>query len=310
MCDPFNTSTEAALWDEREDLDPFMAEHHATNAQHELDRILTTSPLDQQCFAHVRRLLGKYHALAALAQLPDDSDFEDKEVVGSEDMAFVHPDRAARMRSDSGESEALSSPLCGRSMITNSRNDGVAGDEGDRSCSRDSSVESIARDDERDGDVYGQQSYADRYYDTQQQNSQQYATQRWAPPPTYAQRLQQILDVHQFFSHAVAYNQPSQTMGNYHPPPQPTPMYHQPDFSAMVMALVQTSPPYSSPSDVTTNFGPTVIDQNVSNVPQPQEYESNQSDYGRGYDEILLGGNGAHGGSRDRGRRRTLRKRR
>jgi hypothetical protein len=76
------------------------------------------------------------------------------------------------------------------------------------------------------------------------------------------------------------------------------------------MALVQTSPPYSSPSDVTTNFGPTVIDQNVSNVPQPQEYESNQSDYGRGYDEILLGGNGAHGGSRDRGRRRTLRKRR
>jgi predicted secreted protein len=130
MCDPFNTSTEAALRDKREDLDPFMAEHYATNAQHELDNALSASPPDQQRIAHIRRLLGNYHALAALAQLPDDSDFEDKEVVGSEDTAFIHPDRAARMRSGDGESVSLSSPPRGRSMFTNSRNDDVAGDEG------------------------------------------------------------------------------------------------------------------------------------------------------------------------------------
>lgn len=125
MPDPFNTSTEAALWDERSDLDPFMAEHYAANAQHELDRALSASPPDQQRISHVRRLLGSHHALAALAQLPEESDFEETEAeatVESEGVASIHPDRLALMGSGGDESIILDTSTRGRSAVNNRRN--------------------------------------------------------------------------------------------------------------------------------------------------------------------------------------------
>lgn len=82
MCDPFNTSIEAALWDERHDLDPFIAEHYATNAQHELDRLPASQPFSAR-LAYVRRLHARYSALAATAQLPQDSNFEESDTAES-----------------------------------------------------------------------------------------------------------------------------------------------------------------------------------------------------------------------------------
>jgi hypothetical protein len=141
MCDPFNTSTEAARWDEREDLGPFMAEHYATNAQHEFDRALAAPFPDQQRISHIRRLLGYYHGLAALIRLPGDSDFEDaivvkaEEIAAGEDTVFVHPDRAALMATDDDDEITTCS----------------------RFCSPESSAESISREDDLDGHVNDQQ---------------------------------------------------------------------------------------------------------------------------------------------------------
>lgn len=101
MCDPFNTSIGGALWGERHDLDPFMAEYYAVNAQHELDRLVVSQPFLAH-IAHVRRLHADYSTLAATAQLPNDSDFEESESaeeLESQRMAFVHPDRLALMSS-------------------------------------------------------------------------------------------------------------------------------------------------------------------------------------------------------------------
>jgi hypothetical protein len=159
-----NTSTEAALWNERNDLDPFMAEYYATNAQHELDRALTVSPLDQLRIAHVHRLLGDYHGLAALAQLHDNSDFEDanvtktEEIVACGDTAFVHPVRAALMGADGDGNMALSSSSHSRSRFASHRN-AATGDEGSRSRSRESSVESISRDNSLGRHVHEQRQH-------------------------------------------------------------------------------------------------------------------------------------------------------
>jgi hypothetical protein len=194
MCDPFNTSTKAALWDERNDLDPFMAEHYANNAQHELDRTLAASRPDQQRIAHIRRLLGSYHALAALARLPEDSDFdyfEAQESVESEGMASVHPDRLALVGSAGEEATASSSsPTRGR-PVSATRTEGEG--DGSRSRSRESSVESITREDGLGDHGHGQQNYGNRNRNlrTQQWSTQQPLPQQQVPPQQLLQ--QQIL---------------------------------------------------------------------------------------------------------------------
>jgi len=147
MCDPFNTSTEAALWDERNDLDPFMAQHYAANAQHELARALAVSSPNQQRIDFVRRLLETYQTLAALARLPDESDFGDvaaQETAQDVDLAQRHPDHLALLRSGGLETNGLSSPALGRSSGEATANRSGASD---RARSRESSVESIVRED-------------------------------------------------------------------------------------------------------------------------------------------------------------------
>ena len=309
MCDPFNTSTEAALWDERNDLDPFMAEHYATNAQHELDRLLTASCPDMQRLAHVRRLLGIYHALAALAQLPEDSDFEDKEIVSSEDAAFKHPDRAALMGSGGDGSTALgsSSDSEGRSVFANSRYDDGAIGGGNRSRSRESSVESIVREGDFDGNTRGQQQHADRVsvmqqhvrqpQTSQQQVHQQSTRQHWAPQPVYNPPTQQMIQYHQ---------PPPQPMVLYQPAPQPISLYSQSHYASMAMAIMQNMQ-YTRPSNITFNsgpiyqyFGPSA--QHLHNVAQPRRTRQNHGGYDNAYDEILNEGNGSR---RARKRRRA-----
>jgi hypothetical protein len=283
MCDPFNTSTEAALWDERNDLDPFMAEHYATNAQHELDRALAASHPDQQHIAHVRRLLGSYHALAALAQLPEDSDFDNFEAqvtVESEGMACVHPDRLALMGSGSEETVALSSSPRGRSVVTNRRNGVVAGGEPERSRSRESSVESITREDGLGDHVQGQQDHANHNHGTQQrapqqqspekqvprqQAPQQWSSQQWSSQPMPPQQnfqpqvpLQQISQpwAPQQWAPPPVYHPlppvyhpppPQQTMG-YYPPPQCMDYYQPPSQSmGYYQPPLQPMTPYQPP---------------------------------------------------------------
>jgi hypothetical protein len=267
MCDPFNTSTEAALWDERQDLDPFMAEHYATNAQHELDRLLAASRPDQQRITRARHLLGTYHALAALAQLPKDSDFDNFQAEGDEEMAAVHPDRVALMGSGGEGAVGSSSSPRGRSVVTNRRDGVVDGDEGDESHSRESSVESITREDDLGDHGHGQQNYGNRNFGTQQWSAQRSVPQQHIPEQqTFQQQflqqtieiqtlerqiLQQQLRQEQLLQRRVlqqrvpppvynppppqqmtAYYPPPQSMDHYQPPLQP-PMYHLPRQSVV-----------------------------------------------------------------------------
>lgn len=174
MCDPFNTSIGAALWDECHDLDPFMAEHYATNAQHELDRLAASQPFSAR-IAHVRRLHAQYSALAATAQLPEDFDFEEPdsaERVEIEHMAFVHPDCLALMSSRRENIMPSSSHAQCRSSTTVSAN--VHNSVGPRNVrnrrrSRVSSVENIVRED-------GFGPGVNDHHPNQE-------LQQWAPPP-------------------------------------------------------------------------------------------------------------------------------
>jgi hypothetical protein len=259
MCDPFNTSIEAALWDERNDLDPFLAGCYATNAQHELDRAVTESRPDQQHIAHVRCLLASYHALAALAQLPEASDFDncdDEEAVDGEGLASVPLDRVALMDFGDDAGMALAPTPHGRSVSATRGSKLVAGDEGDESRSRESSVESIPRESGLGDHGHDQQDHANHSHGTQQRSPQQqgpqhqvpqqqasqqwpsqqippqqnpqpqvplqqisqpWAPQQWAPPPVY-------------HSLPPVYHPPppQQTMGYYPPPQQMTPNYQPP----------------------------------------------------------------------------------
>ncbi|KAG9564938.1 hypothetical protein KCU71_g1441, partial [Aureobasidium melanogenum] len=163
MCDPFNTSIEAALWDERHDLDPFMAEHYAINAQHELDRLAVSQPFSAH-IAHVRRLHADYSTLAATAQLPNDSDFEESESaeeLESQRMAFVHPNRLALMSSAREEIAPAPSQTQRRSpanVSANVNNSVVPRNARSRRRRRESSVESIVRED-------GFDSHGDYHHD-------------------------------------------------------------------------------------------------------------------------------------------------
>lgn len=336
MRDPFNTTTEAALRDERNDLDPFMAEHYAANAQHELDRALAVSPPDQQRIAHVRRLLGSYHAIAALAQLPDESDFgEDaaEETVQSADLAQMHPDRLALMRSGGDEADNSSSSALGRSsgaICTNNRNDVVAADDDYRSDSNESSVEFILRHDGLDDGVRGQQSHFDRehlrpaqsyqprfqqsqvlqrqlpqQHIFQQQVPQQQVPQQWAPPPVYYPPQQTI----------QYYQPPPQPVVYYQPPPQPMSLHPQSNFAALSMAFVQNTTQYNQPGNINFIFSPTYIYsgpplQHMSTVPQPEHRGQDQDIYDRGCEEIIRGGNSDNDGSRARRRRNARKSRR
>lgn len=325
MCDPFNTSTEAALWHERNDLDPFMAEHYAANAQHELDRALAACPHDQQRIVNVRRLLGSYHALASLAQLPDESDFED-EIVGSEDVGSVHRDRLALMRSGGHETRYSSSSALSRSFDEAGANDNVMDASGnDTSRSRKSSVESIVRDDGLDAGVRDQQHHVKRKHAKQAQDSQlqmqqpedlqqhlpqqqtfrqqvpqQQTSQQWASPPVYYPPQQMI----------QYYQPPPQPMMYYQPPPQLMPMYHQSNYAALAMSFMQNAMQQPQPSNINFFFGPTYIysgspSQQVPNTLQPEQYGQDPGLYDRGYDEIIRGENARNDGSRARRRRRA-----
>ncbi|KAG9566465.1 hypothetical protein KCU71_g1689, partial [Aureobasidium melanogenum] len=167
MCDPFNTCTETALWDERHDLDPFMAEHYATNAQHELDRLAISQPSSTR-IAHVLRLHATYSALAATAQLPNDSDFEElksAEEFESERMAFVHSDRLALMSTDPKDTAPPASRTRLRSPVhvsTNVNNSVVPRNVRNRHRSRESLVESIIREDGFDSRVHDHHNHVDR----------------------------------------------------------------------------------------------------------------------------------------------------
>jgi len=105
----------------------------------------------------IRRSLGTYHALAALTQLPDESDFGDGEAeatVESADVGAMHPDRLA-LWPLLNDYSALS-----RSFgETGANGDGMNACVDDRSGSRESSVDSIIRVDSLDGDVRGQQNH-------------------------------------------------------------------------------------------------------------------------------------------------------
>jgi hypothetical protein len=328
MCDPFNTSTEAALWDERQDLDPFMAEHHATNAQHELDRLLAASRPDQQRITRARRLLGTYHALAALAQLPKDSDFDNFQAEGDEEMAAVHPDRVALMGSGGEGAVGSSSSPRGRSVVTNRRDGVVDGDEGDESHSRESSVESITREDDLGDHGHGQQNYGNRNFGTQKCSAQRSVPQQHIPQflkqtleiqILERQILQQQLLLEQIPQrrtlqqrvpppvhnpsppqHMTAYYPPPQSMGYYQPLQQSAVPYQQPNYTNMAIAAIQDVMQYTNGGSITFNFGPTVIHQYGPNTPQPQQYGPVHGSYDGGHDEIL-------GGRRTRRGRRSRR---
>jgi hypothetical protein len=219
MCDPFNTSTEAALWDERNDLDPFLAEHYATNAQHELNRALAASHPDQQRITRARRLLGTYHGLAALARLPENCDFDNfqcEEAVDGEGLASVPPDRVARMGSAVEENIPLSPTSHDGSVSADGGNGVLAGDDVDRSRSRESSVESITREDSLNDRVHGQQDDANHNNGTQQPVHQQQVPQQRIPQQRIPQ--QQILQ-RQILEQQIPQQMPSQQM----PPQQMTP---------------------------------------------------------------------------------------
>ncbi|KAG9945943.1 hypothetical protein KCU85_g6917, partial [Aureobasidium melanogenum] len=147
MCDPFNTRIEDALWDERHDIDPFMAEHYATNAQHELDRLAVSQPFSART-AHVRRLHAAYSAIAATAQLPEDSDFDEPgsaEEVETEHLGTVHPDRLALMQSGREDYAPPISLAQGRpptNDYTNANNSVVPRNAREARRSRESSIES------------------------------------------------------------------------------------------------------------------------------------------------------------------------
>ncbi|KAH0346293.1 hypothetical protein KCU83_g7387, partial [Aureobasidium melanogenum] len=151
MCDPFNTCIETALWDERYDLDPFMAEHYATNAQHELDRLAISQP-----------------SSARIAHVPNDSDFEELESAEefeSERMAFVHSDRLALMSTDPKDTAPPASRTRLRSPVhvsTNVNNSVVPRNVRNRRRSRESSVESIIREDGFDSRVPDHHNHVDR----------------------------------------------------------------------------------------------------------------------------------------------------
>lgn len=173
MCDPSNTNWEAALRDERNDLDPTMACYYIANAQSELARALSASPPDMQCIDHLKRLVRTYLALAAQARLPDESGLDEaeaEETVQSADVAQMHPDRLALMGSGGHETNAVSSPALGRSFgeVTANR----AGASG-RARTRELSVESIVRE---DGLFVGANHSADR----RRQNGQSSTSSRQA----------------------------------------------------------------------------------------------------------------------------------
>ncbi|THY68021.1 hypothetical protein D6C87_07881 [Aureobasidium pullulans] len=90
MCDPSNTSIDAALWDTRKDLDSQMAGLYAINAQHELDRVWAAPRTDLDRLGRVRRLHARYRALALTTVAADST-------AVPELMAFIHPDRQALM---------------------------------------------------------------------------------------------------------------------------------------------------------------------------------------------------------------------
>ncbi|THX97132.1 hypothetical protein D6D02_09653 [Aureobasidium pullulans] len=90
MCDPSNTSIDAALWDTRKDLDSQMAGLYAINAQHELDRVWAAPRTDLDRLRRVRRLHARYRALALTTVAADST-------AVPEPMAFIHPDRQALM---------------------------------------------------------------------------------------------------------------------------------------------------------------------------------------------------------------------
>ncbi|THY59353.1 hypothetical protein D6C97_04118 [Aureobasidium pullulans] len=90
MCDPSNTSIDAALWDTRKDLDSQMAGLYAINAQHELDRVWAAPRTDLDRLGRVRRLHARYRALALTTVAADST-------AVPEPMAFIHPDRQALM---------------------------------------------------------------------------------------------------------------------------------------------------------------------------------------------------------------------
>jgi hypothetical protein len=338
MCDPFNTSTEAALCDERNDLDPLLAEHYATNAQHELDRALAASHPDQQRITRARRLLGTYHGLAALAQLPEDSDFDNFEAEEIEDMRSVHPDRLALMGSGGEETVALSSSPRGRSGITNRRDGVVDGGEGDESRSRESSVESITREDGLGDHGNGQQNYGNRNLGTQQWAAQQQVPQQQIlqQQTLQQQMLQQQILQRQILEQQLLQNQllqnqllqqqllqqrvplpvynppppqqmtaycpPLQSMIPYQPPLQLS-MNQQPNYTTMALTAMQNVMQYVQTGSITFNFGPNVIQQYGPNISQPQQHGSVHGSYDGGYDKIL-------GGSRTRRGRRSRRGRR
>ncbi|KAH0373959.1 hypothetical protein KCU65_g455, partial [Aureobasidium melanogenum] len=167
MCDPFNTKIEDALWDERRDLDPFMAEHYVSNAQYELNRLTASQPFSART-ARVRRLHANYSVIAATAQLPEDSDFDEPdstEEVETERLDFVHPDRLAQMNPGH---EAIAPPVSqarGRSpenVSTNANNSVVSRNTRKRRRSRESSVESIIREDGFDSRGHYHHDHVDR----------------------------------------------------------------------------------------------------------------------------------------------------
>ncbi|KAG9696431.1 hypothetical protein KCU95_g2332, partial [Aureobasidium melanogenum] len=150
MCDPFNNRLEDALWDECHDLDPFMAEHYAANAQHELDRLAISQPVSARVM-HVLRLYAAYSAIAATAQLPEDSDFYEPgsaEQFETERLGTVHPDRLALMRSGREDSAPPISQAEGRpptNVYTDAKNSVVSRNARKGRRSRESSVEPIVR---------------------------------------------------------------------------------------------------------------------------------------------------------------------
>ncbi|KAG9748394.1 hypothetical protein KCU73_g7097, partial [Aureobasidium melanogenum] len=155
-----------------------MAEHYAVNAQHELVRLAVSQPFSAR-IAHVRRLHADYSALAATAQLPNDSDFdfeesESAEEFESERMSSVHPDRLALMSSGpediapSASQTRVGSPV---HVSTNSNNSVMPRNVRNRRRSRESSVESIDREDGFDFRVHDHHNHVDR-----NQWMQEYAT--------------------------------------------------------------------------------------------------------------------------------------
>jgi hypothetical protein len=285
MCDPFNTSIEAALWEERNDLDPFIAEHYATNAQHELHRACDAHPRNFQHIRNVCRLVSYYNSIATSAQLPEDSDFEDGEVVDSGDAAFIHPDRAALIASGDDGTAALSSSSRSVSVSANHNNEVVAVADGPDHRSRESSVESIDREDVWDDSVRAQRH----------RHNRNHRVQRWAPQQQHRQQqISQQQQVPQQWNPQMFFHGPV-VVNNYFAP--------QADFTAEARSF------FSDPtSQHFHHFGS--LPQHGPNEYQPQQHGQSHDAYDHGFDEIPGGQNSENNNSRRRRRRGARRGRR